>query len=240
MRILVTNDDGVNAYTLKVLVKFAKKFGDVFCVAPTEEQSGKSHSIIIKEPFYIKSCEDIIPGVKTYAVESTPADCVRIAHYYLHEQFDLVLSGVNNGYNLGEDILYSGTIGAATEAILCGKKAIAFSTARNDFTNLEEQLEKVINLIKEEKLLEIHDFWNINICNNPKGIKYTKQGCTNFDAYYENLGNDLLMSRGGPDLSKEKDYIGNDTWAIHNNYISITPLTVDRTSYDILNKVNKK
>lgn len=240
MRILVTNDDGVNSYTLKVLVKVAKKYGEVICIAPSVEQSGKSHSIIIKEPFVIKNYEDIVPGVKTYALSSTPADCVRIAYYYLKEDFDLVLSGVNNGYNLGEDILYSGTIGAASEGILCGKKAIAFSTARNDFENLEQELEKVFNLIMDEKLLDIHNFWNINICNNPKGIKYTRQGWTNFDAYYENLGSDLLMSRGGPDLSKEKEFVGHDTWAIHHNYISISPLTVDRTDFNILNMINKK
>ena len=240
MKILVTNDDGVNSSNLKILVSLATKLGEVICIAPSVEQSGKSHSIIIKEPFNIIKHEDIIPGVKTYGLDSTPADCVRIAHYYLNEEFDIVFSGVNNGYNLGEDILYSGTIGAATEGVLCGKKAIAFSTERNNYDNLEEELEKVFNIIKEEKLLDIHNFWNINICNNPKGIKYTKQGWTHFDAYYENLGNDLLMSRGGPVLSKEKDRMGYDTWAIHHNYTSITPLSVDRTNYDILNKINKK
>ena len=239
MRILVTNDDGVQSYTLKLLANVAKKYGDVICIAPSVEQSGKSHSIIIKEPFIMNEHADIAPNVKTYSLSSTPADCVRIAHYYLKEDFDLVLSGVNNGYNLGEDILYSGTIGAASEGILCGKKAIAFSTGRNDFENLEQELEKVFQLIIDEKLLDIHNFWNINICNNPKGIKYTKQGCTYFDAYYENLGEDLLMSRGGPNLYKEKENIGYDTWAIHHNYISITPLTVDRTDYNIIKKINK-
>lgn len=239
MRILVTNDDGINAKGLEILVNIAKKIADVICVAPIEEQSGKSHSIIIKEPFIVKKHNDIVEGVKTYVVDSTPADCVRIAHYYLKEDFDLVLSGINNGYNLGEDILYSGTIGAATEGILCGKKALAFSTKRNHFDNLEEELEKIINLIIEKKLLEQHDFWNINICDNPKGIKYTYQGCTNFDAYYEDVSENEVFSRGGPDLSKEKDRLGSDVCAIYNNYISISPLTVDRTNYNILNKVNK-
>lgn len=237
MRILITNDDGVNALGLQILANVAKKFGSVICVAPIEEQSGKSHSIIIKEPFIVKKYDDIVEGVKTYAIGSTPGDCVRIAHYYLKEDFDLVLSGINNGYNLGEDILYSGTIGAASEGILCGKKALAFSTKRNHFDNLSEELEKIIKLIIEEKLLEKHDFWNINICDNPKGVKYTYQGCTNFDAYYEDVDKDLVFSRGGPDLSKEKERFGSDVCAIYNNYISISPLSVDRTNYNILNKM---
>ena len=97
MRILVTNDDGLNSAGLKILVDFALNFGEVICIAPIEEQSGKSHCIIIKEPFVIKNYEDIVPGVKTYALSSTPADCVRIAYYYLKEDFDLVLSGHTHG-----------------------------------------------------------------------------------------------------------------------------------------------
>ena len=107
MRILVTNDDGVNAQGIKILANVAKKFGEVVCVAPIYEQSGKSHCIDIKEPFVVKKYNDILPEVKTYVVDSTPADCVRIAYYYLKEDFDIVFSGINNGYNLGEDILYS-------------------------------------------------------------------------------------------------------------------------------------
>ncbi len=240
MRILVTNDDGINSYGLKLLVKFALKLGEVICIAPIEEQSGKSHCIVIKEPFVVKECDDIIDGVKTYMVGSTPADCVRIAQYYLMEDFDIVFSGINNGYNLGEDILYSGTIGAATEGVLCGKKAIAFSTCRNKFEVIEDELEKVFQLIQEKKLLEKHDLWNINICDTPLGIKFTYQGCTNFDAYYEKIREDLVYSRGAPDFSREKENINSDVNAIYNNYISITPLVVDRTAHNILNKINNQ
>lgn len=238
MRILVTNDDGIDAYGLKVLVKFAKRFGEVICVAPMVEQSGKSHCIIIKESFKVVKHDDILPGVETYVVDSTPADCVRVAHYYLKEEFDVVFSGVNNGYNLGEDILYSGTIGAATEGVLCGKKAIAFSTCRNHFNDIDKELETVYQYIIDYKLLEIHDLWNINICENPKGMKFTNQGNTNFDAYYEEVGEEKIFSRGGPDFSKEKERYGSDVNAIYHNYISITPLDADRSNYLILNKVN--
>lgn len=240
MRILVTNDDGLHSYGLKILVQFAKKLGEVICIAPLQEQSGKSHCIIIKEPFKVVKCDDIIEGVKTYGIDSTPADCVRVAQYYLKEEFDIVFSGVNNGYNLGEDVLYSGTIGAASEGVLCNKKAIAFSTKRDHFTHIEDELEQIIDFFKEKKLLEINDLWNVNICDNSKGIKFTKQGYTNFDAYYEETGNDFIISRGAPDFAREKDRTGSDVNAIYNNYISITPLTVDRTDYQALNKVMNK
>lgn len=239
MRILITNDDGVSSYGLKVLAKFAKKFGDVFCVAPIKEQSGKSQSIIIRDPYSIVEYEDILPGVKTYGIDSTPADCVRVANYYLKEDFDLVLSGINNGYNLGEDILYSGTIGAASEAVLCGKKAIAFSVHRDSFKDIDEQMEQVIKFINDNKLINMHNLWNINICEAPQGIKFTNQGYTNFDVQYFKVNDGKISSKGAPNFSKEKERYGSDVNAIYNNYISITPLNVDRTNYVILNKVNK-
>lgn len=239
MKILVTNDDGINSYGLKVLVELAKELGEVFCIAPKQEQSGKSHSLIIKEPFTVERCPDISEGVKTYAIGSTPADCVRVAHYYLHEDFDLVLSGVNNGYNLGEDILYSGTVGAASEGVLCGKKGIAFSTERNHFEHIIDELKEILDIFKENKLLDLHYLWNVNICNNHKGVKFTAQGKTNFDSYFEDLEKNLIISRGAPDFARDKDSKLSDVSAIYNNYISITPLTVDRTEYNILNKVIK-
>ena len=98
MRYLITNDDGINATGLKILAKIAKNFGDVICVAPLTEQSAKSHGLNIRTTYSVEQVADIIPGVKSYAVDSTPADCVRVAHYYLNIDYDIVLSGINNGY----------------------------------------------------------------------------------------------------------------------------------------------
>jgi 5'-nucleotidase len=240
MKILVTNDDGIQSESLKILVKKAMQFGEVLCIAPIEEQSGKSQSLIIKEPFIFKQVEDIIAGVKTYVISSTPADCVRVAYYYLKEDFDIVLSGINNGYNLGEDITYSGTVGAACEGVFHNKKAIAFSAARNGFSNIEQNLDIVFNEFESMKLLEKHDFWNVNICENPKGIKYTMQGYTNFDSYFVKLDGDYIAARGAPDHARDKDRKLSDVSAIYNNYISITPLTADRTKHEVLKKVINK
>ena len=164
MRYLITNDDGINATGLKILAKIAKNFGDVICVAPLTEQSAKSHGLNIRTTYSVEQVADIIPGVKSYAVDSTPADCVRVAHYYLNIDYDIVLSGINNGYNLGEDIMYSGTLGAAEEGVLLGKKGIAFSAARNKFEGLEEALCNIFQYINNEKLhphlhLQIHQDW---------------------------------------------------------------------------------
>lgn len=237
MKILVTNDDGIKADSLKILVKAAKKMGEVMCIAPIEEQSGKSQSLIIRDPFIFKQVEDIIEGVKTYVISSTPADCVRVAYYYLKEDFDMVFSGINNGYNLGEDITYSGTVGAACEGVFHSKKAIAFSATRNGFNNIEKNLDIVFKEFESKKLLDIHDFWNVNICEEPKGIKYTMQGYTNFDSYFVKLEGDYIAARGAPDHARDKDRELSDVSAIYNNYISITPLSADRTNHSILKKV---
>ena len=132
MRILVTNDDGINSEGLKILVEFAKTLGKVVVVAPKFEQSAKSHALSIKGKI---ECLEVDKGfnVPTYSVDSTPADCVRSAHYGLEEKFDYVFSGVNKGYNVGEDIMYSGTVAAATEAATLGKKSIAFSTGYTSY-----------------------------------------------------------------------------------------------------------
>lgn len=238
MRILVTNDDGINAEGIKILVDVAKKYGEVICIAPFSEQSGKSQCIVVKTPYKISKVEPISEGVLTYAVDSTPADCVRMAHYYLKLDFDLVLTGINNGYNLGEDILYSGTIGAASEGILCGKKAIAFSGPRNNFEGLKENIDMMIKYVMDNKLLDKCNLWNINICDNPKGIKFASQGSTHFDSYYDEVGNDMVLSKGAPDFAREKDKINSDVWNIYNHYITITPLVVDRTNFNVLNKFN--
>ena len=233
MRYLITNDDGINATGLKILAKIAKNFGDVICVAPLTEQSAKSHGLNIRTTYSVEQVADIIPGVKSYAVDSTPADCVRVAHYYLNIDYDIVLSGINNGYNLGEDIMYSGTLGAAEEGVLLGKKGIAFSAARNKFEGLEEALCNIFQYINNEKLINKSYLLNINIPNNFNSIKITKQGKTNFRTYYRQISDKVVSPEGTPDNSRQYDDINSDVITIDNNCISITPLIIDRTDYKI-------
>ena len=127
MRILITNDDGIHAAQLLPLIRWCRKIGDVTTVVPKVEQSGKSHGIEIHKPFEARQVEPE-PGVTVWAVDSTPADCVRFAVLGLKLEFDLVISGINRGLNIGADMMYSGTVGAACEAVNLGLKAIALST----------------------------------------------------------------------------------------------------------------
>ena len=126
MKILITNDDGIFSEGLAILTKWATKLGEVYVVAPSQQQSGKSHAITIHSPFEISKVTLGLGEKEAYAVGSTPVDCVRFATLGLGIQFDLIFSGINKGYNLGEDILYSGTVGALFEASLRRTNAIAF------------------------------------------------------------------------------------------------------------------
>lgn len=125
MRILLTNDDGVNATGLKVLEKIARLFSDdIWTVAPTEEQSGAGHSLTLSRPIRLRKL-----GERRYCVNGTPTDAVMmaVAHLMKDEPPDLVLSGVNRGANLGEDVTYSGTVSAALEGAMAGFPSIALS-----------------------------------------------------------------------------------------------------------------
>ena len=128
MRILITNDDGIHAKGLLPLAQWAQRLGDVTVIAPKFEQSGKSHGIEIHKSFEMKKV-DFAPGIEAYALDSTPADCVRVAILGMKKQFDLVISGINRGLNIGRDTIYSGTVGAIFEANALGVPALAFSTS---------------------------------------------------------------------------------------------------------------
>ncbi|HEY8444598.1 MAG TPA: 5'/3'-nucleotidase SurE, partial [Bacilli bacterium] len=209
MRVLVTNDDGINSLGLKILAQKALKLGEVIVVAPKVQQSGKSHAINIQEGLFFEKLNDLIPGVDTYLIDSTPADCVRFAKYFLNDPYDLVLSGINNGYNLGEDIMYSGTVACATEAVFTGKKAIAFSTTPYDFSEAELRVEETLEFIFHNKLLEYANLYNVNIPLNSKGIKITHQGRTHYDTRFV-LENNLVYQRGTPNFDKDNEYINSD------------------------------
>ncbi|MDD4211943.1 MAG: 5'/3'-nucleotidase SurE [Bacilli bacterium] len=237
MRILVTNDDGINSEGLKLLAKTAKKYGDVIVIAPLKEQSAKSQALNIKHGFSYQRINHFLEDIEAYAVDSTPADCVRFATYFLRDEFTLVLSGVNNGFNLGEDILYSGTVGAASEGVMSGKKAIALSTKPHDFSGAERDLEKVLDYVIE-KLLPQGDFFNVNIPVLAVGIKLTKQGSTHFSTVFLEEGREVFQ-RGKPNFHLDEETQDSDVYAIYENYISITPLSVDRTDYRVFDTIKK-
>ena len=240
MKILVTNDDGINAEGLRYLVDFAKKLGDVIVVSPKFEQSAMSHALKIVEPFECIKVDKGF-GVDTYSVDSTPADCVRYAHYGLEEKIDVVLSGINRGYNLGEDIMYSGTVAAACEAATLGIKSFAISTGREGYIDCEKYIDYIYTFIVESKLDSLWNLYNINfpsVSFDNQKILITKQGDCNFQTTFELKGN-VYYQMGVPCFENSKDKLYLDTSAIMNGYISITPLVYNRTNFEIYKNLIK-
>ncbi len=238
MKILITNDDGVFAPGIRALAEWAKTLGDVTVVAPKTEQSGKSHAINFTHPMEIKRV-NFMDGVAAYSVDSTPADCVRFGIAGLKTTYDLVLSGINRGVNLGVDMIYSGTVAAVFEAAYWKHKAIAFSTYPETGAYAASKLNDVYKYIEGKKLFDYADIYNVNIPENPKGILITRQGSPYFDDGFQKLPgeNDLYIQTGEKTADENPDDETLDTVATENGYISITPLTLSRVNekaYNIL------
>lgn len=231
MRILVTNDDGLRATGLPHLVRFCQQLGEVTTIVPLVEQSGKSHGIELKKPFMVQKVE-LEPGITAYAVESTPADCVRYGVLARDMKFDLVISGINRGFNLGVDSLYSGTVSAAKEAALLGIPAIALSTSLGYYERAHEQLRRIFDHIRSQKLLEHHSLYNINIPESPKGFRITRQGGPYYSDDFQ-LAEDGMCMPNGICVHKNGGDLTLDTDATVSGYISILPMTTDLTAGEI-------
>ena len=253
MRILITNDDGITAPGLAVLTRIAEDIagpdGEVWTVAPAFEQSGVGHCISYTHPMMITKIAE-----RRYAVEGSPADCVLAARYDVlgGGKPDLVLSGVNRGNNAGENVLYSGTIGAALEAALQGIPAIALSQFMgpgND--NLADPFEAaaahgtaVVRALLDKAPWDEQDyrlFYNVNFppvaAAAVKGSRATAQGYRReafFSAEPQNSpsGRRFLWIKGGPQHIRTLP--GTDVLAALDGYIAITPLRADLTAHDRL------
>ena len=239
MRILIVNDDGIGAAQLPNLIKWCHKLGEVTAVVPKFEQSGKSHGIELHTCFEAKQVE-LEPGVSAWTVDSTPADCVRFAVLGLKQKFDLVISGVNRGLNVGTDMMYSGTVGAACEAVNLGLPAVALSTAPRDYDRATEHLDTILEFFRKHDLLSMHNLYNVNIPGQPKGIRITHQGGPYYSDDFVPIGNDMYRPRGFAIWQDSNDDTL-DTDATLHGYITISPLTTDKTCraiYDRLAELN--
>ncbi|NIA22617.1 MAG: 5'/3'-nucleotidase SurE [Proteobacteria bacterium] len=245
MNILITNDDGVNAEGLKILYDLLKYKNNVFILVPDRERSASSHSLTLNIPLKLNKIEKNI-----YTINGMPTDCVLIALNGIFKDvgIDVVLSGINHGPNLGEDVLYSGTVAAAFEAVMWGIPGISFSLAsfeNPDFSGVKKYFEPIFYKLYD-KIKENDAVMNINFPNVPadeiKGIKFTKLGTRKYDdaiiKVNDPRGNDYYWIGGHkPDWKKEK---GSDYDAVFNNYISITPLKIDLTDYEFLNTIERE
>ncbi len=240
MKILVTNDDGIDALGLKLLARWAQKYGEVTVVAPKKGQSAKSHAIEIVEAFEIKQVP-YVDGIEAWSVDSTPADCVRFGIVGLKRKYDIVFSGINKGVNVGDDIVYSGTISAVYEAVKQGVKAIAFSTFPDTQEEAAKHLDEAYGYILEHKLFDEAPMYNVNIPATPKAIRMTYQGTTYYSDDFEKVeGTEHMYRQVGdliPDL--EPNDLNRDTVAIHADYTSVTPLLETRTDMRVFAKFQK-
>lgn len=249
--ILVSNDDGIDADGLYQLVLQLKTFANVYVSAPHRQQSAVGHSITLYYP--LRVLEHFKNGeFFGMAVEGTPADAVKLGALTLFKdvKFDLVVSGINHGSNTAINIIYSGTVSAATEGNTIGIPAIAVSAASFEKINFVEMAEvagKIIHdiLKKNNFNLDKGTLLNINIpavpINEIKGIKITKQGKSfwedGFEIRADPSGRDYYWLTGKMVVLDESDEF--DVFAVKHNYVSITPLHYDLTDYARLDSIKK-
>ena len=241
MKILITNDDGIDALGIRLLAAWARKLGDVTVVAPKVEQSAKSHAIELLKHIEIKKVP-FMEGVTAYSMDSTPADCVRFGVLGLKQTYDLVLSGVNKGVNVGVDVMYSGTCGAVFEAARLKMKGIAFSAFPDGQEAAAKYFDEVYAYLVENKLFDENPIFNVNIPKQSKGIRVTYQGSPYFSDAFLPIEGETDMYRQDGDIIPDEcpDDMDRDTVALHADYISITPLMATRTNMEVFHKYRCK
>ena len=217
MNILLTNDDGYEAYGINLLAKLLEKYGDVYVVAPKSVMSARSVSIILSRPIMVEKLTE-----RLFVTDGTPADCVAYGLSSLGVKFDLVISGINHGHNISYDTMYSGTIGACLQALTYRVPAIAFSCEFNF-----EIVEKYFDQVFEVALKNLSQEYLLNI-NFPLGeevldIKFTHIHYRNEVTFYKNVnGNEYQALRE----LKDNDCldIDSDVYAVHHHLVSISKL----------------
>ncbi len=233
MNILVVNDDSIYAPGIELLSRAATQIGKVWVVAPAQQCSAMSHKVKISGTLHVEKIADFPVDVEAaYKVEGSPADCVKVAlDYILEEKPDFVFSGVNNGFNMGYEIAYSGTMAAAVEALMNGVPAIAFSSAYDVPMTLAENyiVDIAKKLIQEEHNLK--EVWNVNFPatenNIPAGILYDRTVAPTWlysHHYQETIAADGSISlaiHGTPITSADAVPTGTDIEAVLRGYISI-------------------
>ncbi|MDU1538024.1 MAG: 5'/3'-nucleotidase SurE [Paeniclostridium sordellii] len=243
MNILITNDDGIQADGIIALAKAIKEIANVYVVAPDTQKSATGHAITIHNPIMIKE-EYIDDNIKAYSISGTPADCVKlgIESIFKDVNIDLVLSGINNGANLGTDVIYSGTVSAAIEGLIQNKPAIAisydsFKVSNEEYITASKHVVNLVNNIKNNMHIFDDCILNVNIPDRDiKGFKITKLGIRK----YENDIEERQSPHGKRYVwigGKIKEIIqeeNSDISAIENGYISITPINIDMTN---MNKI---
>ncbi|MBN2401397.1 MAG: 5'/3'-nucleotidase SurE [Spirochaetes bacterium] len=244
MNILLTNDDGVYAKGLNTLFNVLSKEHNVFIIAPDQEKSGTSNAMTFKTNFHIKNISENI-----YALAGFPADCVNIGiRGDIIPKVDLVISGINHGPNLGDDIYFSGTLGGARVACIMGIPGIAVSINCNGESEYFQDASVFMLNYIDNLFLTFGDrciFLNINYPDLPGsrilGIKYPNLGKRIYNDNYKvinNENNEIKLQYNFGNLMNITNDNGSDISELEKGYITITPLTLDCTDYELIKNIN--
>jgi 5'-nucleotidase len=242
--LLVTNDDGVHSAGLMALYRAMKDLGDAYIVAPDRERSAAGHSLTLHRPLKATEMRE-----RVFSINGTPTDCVTLGiNKLLPERPGLIVSGINKGANLGDDITYSGTVSAAIEGTIFGIPSIAFSLPSDKhfhFDTASAVAAQIASYVLEHSL-PYDTLLNVNIPNVARemirGIKFTRQGKRVYDGAIQEMfdpwGEKHFWIGGGkPYWERGED---TDIEAVQANFISITPIHLDLTNYDALSYFSKK
>lgn len=242
MQILVSNDDGILAAGISLLADACRDVGHVTVVAPDREQSGTSHSLTLHHPLRAQRRPD-----GAFQVDGTPTDCVMLAiEGLMPVRPDFVFSGINHGPNMGEDVLYSGTVSAAMEAVMLGVPGVAFSFAGKQHETLLTYRDFLARLIRRITSVEGYPrstLLNINLPDLPadeiRGVRVTRLGSRFFSDSLARMkdpwGRDIYWIGGG--FATWSGDETTDQAAIRDGFVSITPLQMDLTDHTLLETV---
>ncbi len=245
MRVLVSNDDGVDAPGIRLLAERLRVLGDVVVVAPDRDRSGASNSLTLDQPIRVLRMDD-----GRYRVAGTPTDCVHLAlSGLLENEPDIVVSGINNSANLGDDVIYSGTVSAAMEGRFLGLPAIAVSLASSDHRgeHYDSAARAVLLLVRHLLVdpLPADTILNVNVPDRPwaeiRGFEVTRLGKRHRSAPcirdHDPRGRTIWWI--GPAGEAEDAGPGTDFDAVQRGYVSVTPIHVDLTRFQALEKVGE-
>jgi len=242
VKILCTNDDGYLSTGIEVLASAARELGTVTIVAPDREQSASSSSLTLHNPLRVRRTRE-----GSWIVDGTPTDCVMLAvKELLPERPDVCVSGVNHGSNMGEDVLYSGTVAAAMEATIMGIPAVAFSYCGRlpeDIEGCEDLVRSVLRAILERDSFPEDTLFNVNLPAIPasevNGIKVTSLGrrryADSITRANDPSGREYFWIGGG--VAHWRGSADSDFQAIEDGFVSITPLHLDLTNYKLLEEI---
>lgn len=242
MHILLSNDDGYESPGINILAKALRSIADITVVAPDRDRSGASNSLTLESPI---RATNVSEGV--IRVDGTPTDCVHLAITgLLKEDPDMVVSGINDGANMGDDVLYSGTVAAAMEGRFLGLPAIAISMNRHDARHFDTAAKVILKLIEQLKAEPIPSdvILNINVPDlaweELSGIQITRLGHRHkaepVIKEQDPRGRDIYWV--GPPGGEQDAGPGTDFYAVRNGYVSITPLQVDLTRHQVINELD--